>query len=557
MRRLVCFVMLLYYSTRSVADYSCYSDYCQNVTEFIPTPGFQCLLTRVKKGEVCRKYISDDNIQSYPENTKSNFTLRAYVSEINPGFRYTAFNLSVTGVDFQELVTYYQWMDNKNELYCRKIRFYGNETYPAPKELYISCPFANDTYENKNYRLKYIVTGERYKYRKQYMFRVPDHMFFGGDISIREYMPFVYVDISDKPVFSLHIQPLPDSYNVTMYKVWLMQYGSDWFKTFDVRTGDELRYDFSSHTGYFYFKVAPMHPTCGDYGCANSTTPLIERPSQHLLLMMVSIVWIPPMIMLILHKFYREVLRRRRRPRCLLLYVPSRSSHTTVMRELEKYLRNCNIDVVILEINATDITGEDPEHMDTALRNADVILLAVSPPPEKPMASSIYRNANSYLLRLMDASQSRTKRYYIVQLPYCKSDDVLEEANSNVTVICLPKELPKLIKLIHGHGEYVFSASDKEFLDSLKTVKLEFFDEDPNVGKDERETENLLSSETTEVSKDCNDDSRLISTNKSEKFTLNIHDLDLLGENTNSDQTCTRNNLTNNGCAIRLDQLIT
>lgn len=37
----------------------------------------------------------------------------------------------------------------------------------------------------------------------------------------------------------------------------------------------DFHYNFTAHTGVFYFKVAPMHSECGDYGCVNSTTPFI------------------------------------------------------------------------------------------------------------------------------------------------------------------------------------------------------------------------------------------------------------------------------------------
>lgn len=68
---------------------------------------------------------------------------------------------------------------NENESACRYIQLYGNETLPAPKDLYISCPFSNESYESIPYQLDYLVTGERYKYSKRYIFNVPAHKFIG------------------------------------------------------------------------------------------------------------------------------------------------------------------------------------------------------------------------------------------------------------------------------------------------------------------------------------------------------------------------------------------
>lgn len=81
--------------------------------------------------------------------------------------------------------------------------------------------------------------------------------------------------MSYAPLLSLHVQPLPEVYNATGYKIWLINNDTDFVKTFNMTSKQDIRYNFTAHTGVFYFKVAPMHPECGDYGCANSTTPFI------------------------------------------------------------------------------------------------------------------------------------------------------------------------------------------------------------------------------------------------------------------------------------------
>lgn len=93
--------------------------------------------------------------------------------------------------------------------------------------------------------------------------------------SIKQYRPFVYIDVSNAPLLSLHIQPLPESYNITGYKIWLINNDTDFIKTFNVTRKQDLQYNFTAHIGHFYFKVACMHLECGDYGCVNSTTPFI------------------------------------------------------------------------------------------------------------------------------------------------------------------------------------------------------------------------------------------------------------------------------------------
>lgn len=561
---LVSLAMLLCFLNRSVAASYCYPDYCQNVTKLTTTPGFQCLLTKAQKNEDCTK-LTFDGYSRYPPNGETaKFNLRAYTYE-ESGYKWTAFNFSVTNVDFRGLVTRYQSLLNENESICRYVEVHGNETDPAPKELYVSCPFSDESYESVPYRLEYLVTGEKYKYSKRYVFNVPVHRFIGEDVSIKEYRPFVYIDVSYAPLLSLHVQPLPEVYNVTGYKVWLINNDTDFAKAFNMTSEKDFRYNFTAHTGVFYFKVAVMHPECGNYGCVNSTTPfiIIQETSHRLLIMIISTVWIPPVILYVLYHLYKlykkETTRRSGKPKCLLVYSPTRLSHINVMIELAKYLRICDINAMIDMLDVTDTTGKDSEcWCDAAFRNADVVLIATSPPPEKSTVSTVYQNTGNYLLRLVKETQSqKEKRCYIVQLPYCKSDDVPEETR-HFKRLCLPKELTKLVKIIHKmeRARCVSSVSDREFLDSVKLAKLEILKEDVNVAKDERETENLLSSENTEISNDRTFPSTMLNDDGvSRSFATNIDELNLLGESGESEEVRTRKSSKDDTCAFRIDEL--
>lgn len=44
----------------------------------------------------------------------------------------------------------------------------------------------------------------------------------------------------------------------------------------DFKKEPHIKYTFSVHDGVHYFKVAALHPSCGEYGCVNSTSPLIS-----------------------------------------------------------------------------------------------------------------------------------------------------------------------------------------------------------------------------------------------------------------------------------------
>lgn len=110
--------------------------------------------------------------------------------------------------------------------------------------------------------------------------------FVGEGVDVKKYTPFVYVDISYAPLFSLRIQNLPERYNVTKYRVWLINEDLNSVvntNVFSTTNQQDNWYNFTEHTGTFFFKVSAVHPDCGEYGCANSSTPSIIISKQLIL----------------------------------------------------------------------------------------------------------------------------------------------------------------------------------------------------------------------------------------------------------------------------------
>lgn len=99
-------------------------------------------------------------------------------------------------------------------------------------------------------------------------------------IEIEAYTPFVYVDVTDSSNLALYVQPLPPRYNVTEYKVWLIRNGTgSAIATIVTANGDGgriIRHNFTAPDGVYYVRVAALHPRCGEYGCANTTSPYID-----------------------------------------------------------------------------------------------------------------------------------------------------------------------------------------------------------------------------------------------------------------------------------------
>lgn len=549
-------VVVFCLSTRNAKATNCYPDYCQKLTD-PPTPDFSCLLT-VKKGEGCAKQ-KFDNIKSLKDDAAV-FTLHAYIKNFEEQRKKaTAFNLSISDINFHSLTTRYQEIANENENVCRHIELYGNSSHPAPKDLYVSCPFNDMTYEGTSYRLECLVIGKNYAYTKKYIFYVPQHKLIEDNVHVETYTPFIYVDMSDSSNLVLYIQQLPSRYNVTEYKVWLIK--NDTQSTISTvvpanENGDHVQYNFSLPDGIYYVKVAALHPECGELGCANSTTPFIHiNPvSNRLLIMIISLIWIPPVILYTLYhafKVYRKMVLKRiaMRPNCLLIYSPTHPAHVNVMGELAKYLRCCNINAMIDVFDIAKTASKDPGlWCNTAFQTADVVIVATSPPTSgKSDTTIIYRNVDNHLLRLLKENYpQRNKRYYAIHLPYCKSDHIPEEARL-FKKFRMPEDLAKLVKTIHGIGCLQFIAvSDGEFLESIRFATVKMFEDEPSAMKNTEETDDLLPPIVIRESKDCDADRPIKSTSRTkcpdriphtpdfdvipQSFTTNIDELNLLGE---------------------------
>ncbi|XP_011636448.1 uncharacterized protein LOC105426763 [Pogonomyrmex barbatus] len=569
-------VVLCSFTGRTLASY-CYPDYCQNLTHLEPIPGFQCVLTKVQKGEDCTKLkFENTDVKSSKRDYRTIFVLKAYVIDFGDFYgRTTAFNLSVSDINFHRLITRYQNILNKRESACRRIELYGNASHPAPKELHVSCPFSEDTYEGSSYSLEYLAIGDNYAYTGTYVFYVPRHEHFGTpDIQVKTFTPFVYIDITDLSDLSFYIQPLPPKYNVTEYRAWVINNDTRSIVLDTIipasRNLENIRYKFSAPDGVYFVSVAVLHPECDKYGCANSTTPYIhiKHVSDKLLIMIISLIWIPPVLLYALYhasKLYRKKVLKRMatKPNCLLVYSPTHPSHVNVMAELTKYLQCCSINAMIDIFDIPKTASKDPGlWCNTAFQIADVVLIATSPPTfAKADATIIYRNVDNHLLRLLKENYPRrNKRYYAIHLPYCKPDHIPEEAR-HFKKFCIPKNLMRLVKTIYGISCLrLITSSNESLLESIKLATMKISEDESNAMKNTEETDDLLPLNVVQETKG-NADPRIEERPPDilngdiipQSFTTRIDELNLLGE-TDENKSFVINSAKND-CEFRIDKL--
>ena len=78
------------------------------------------------------------------------------------------------------LITRYQDSGDNRHVACREIEIYRKDSNVSFPELFVSCPFAEETeIEGITYRLEYLVVGSSYEYSKKLVFIVPRHTFIG------------------------------------------------------------------------------------------------------------------------------------------------------------------------------------------------------------------------------------------------------------------------------------------------------------------------------------------------------------------------------------------
>lgn len=81
------------------------------------------------------------------------------------------------------LITRYQESGDDRQAACREVEIYGRDSEISFPELFVSCPFADETFEAVPYRLEYLAVGNSYEYSRKLVFIVPRHRSIGEFIS--------------------------------------------------------------------------------------------------------------------------------------------------------------------------------------------------------------------------------------------------------------------------------------------------------------------------------------------------------------------------------------
>ncbi|XP_023247431.1 uncharacterized protein LOC106635760 isoform X2 [Copidosoma floridanum] len=572
---------LLSVVAEDVFAFHCYPDYCKNFT-FLPIESDNlCSIEPVKRGEDCKDLKFEHMGHAPPPGQPlAKVKLTAYVTDFEElNIKTTAFNFSIANINFDKLVTRYQSLGGE-ESACRHVEFSRKLHTEAPNFFYVSCPFSNRSFENSQYRLEYLISSKNYEYSRKLVFIVPNHRYIDTvvrDVSL--YTPFIYVDVSDGSILTVYIQLLPEKFDISKYKIWMLNKENlENVKEVTVEKlegHDQIRYSFPVEKGTYYFKVTALHPICREYGCVNSTSPFInikQQESNKILIMIISVVWIPPVILYAMYNAYKlykkkEFLKSRtlRKLKCLLIYSPTHMSHVYTMVELAKYLRGSNIDAMIDTLDIPETTHKDPVlWCNDAFHSADVVIVATSPKTNE-IAQVVYRNMDSQALRLIKENYPHhNKKYYVIEFPYCDPNDVPKDAR-HFKRFSMPDDLRKLVRAIYDADFVPFcGVHPAEFENSVKWAQMTLpidvqknfettdIKEDYEYSKIKEKT---VSSETIHKKEfEINYDDAAPDTTSPKRFRTNIEELNLLGEN-DSEASTTVFNPTISSSGFRIDTL--
>ncbi|XP_063983458.1 uncharacterized protein LOC135165771 [Diachasmimorpha longicaudata] len=503
---------VLYLLRPGACSAHCYPQFCHNTSlRTIESQGSEtindgeCLLTGIQNTAECMNMKFDGLPRLPPPGVLPlKLKISPYVYR-EAGTKVTAFNLTVQDMKFQRLVTRYQDRGDSASSYCRHIHYHGSNNFDLKRSLFVSCPFAPTTFEERSYSLEYLIVGNNYQYSRKFLFNVPSHHHIGEYVdNIRKYIPFVYIDISDIPDVSLHIQPIPEKFNASNYRVWVINNDTGASESVDLRlsnSGDHIEHNFTMVDGAYHIYVTSMHPDCGEQGCINTTLPVItiKQPTRRILIMIISVVWIPPVILYAIYYVYKlskkkDVFKQiGKRPKCLLVYSPTHVAHVDVVSNLTRYLRSCNIAAMVDVLDIPETETKDPGHWcNEAFKSAESIVILASPTLGAVSVPVIYRNVDNHALRLLKENYShRNKRYIAIELPYCTPDDIPEEARL-FKKFRLPENLDKLVKHLHNVEFTKCTISSQPLIESINLAAIEISRERQESPKNIDETHGLL-----------------------------------------------------------------
>ncbi|XP_021922257.1 uncharacterized protein LOC110831033 isoform X2 [Zootermopsis nevadensis] len=389
--------------------------------------------------------------------------LKAYPYE-ESGYRLSVFNVSLTDIRWTSLRFRFKQNGYDNKHFCRE--FNVSSEYSIP-ELFYDCLWTKSNYEETYFTFEYEAQTLQHTEVRKYVTELPSYKHIAPRTELKNWSPFLYVDVSESPVFIAKWQQAPSHFGVQNYRVQVfskVESSEMNLQASEVIPGanenHELSYKFDAfHSGDYHFEVCILSNNCTDGLCKIAKSPYITVRT-----------FIPKtlifccLILLSLFLFILCVWRRQHHPVVdaklpvvLIIYTPSHAAHVKCMVTLTEYLRNvCFVEALLDQLDIQVSETKDPfMWCNEAFSRADFVMV-VSSPPKCCNQEGIFRNVDVIALHfLKEKFSERNSRpdFFSVLMPYCTERDIPDEAK-NLRMFKLTKDFDKMLRYIHNGGRF-------------------------------------------------------------------------------------------------------
>ncbi|XP_021922250.1 uncharacterized protein LOC110831030 isoform X3 [Zootermopsis nevadensis] len=439
-------------------DNMCSDENATCTSEFsYTTTYFNCTVVPVSQSE-CANWTFNDDSYIHLGSAK----LEAY-PYITSGRVQTNIKLTLSDIKLTSLRFRFQQHGKKENSFCREFRLSSNYSI---SELIYNCGWLHKEYEGTVFGLEYEAYERTFREVRKYVFQIPLLEHIGRFTRIQDWIPFLYVDVSELPLMTAkwqHAPPWIDAlkYNVAVYSNNELRENETYEGPFPMAS--ELHYLFypNSVPGTYHFELAIISNSCDSNICHISRSPDIvvgvhNTEKKTLVVGIVGCVILIPLLLLISHMWRRQCRSPNgsiKLPAVLIVYTPSRASHVEAMVALAEYLRNyCAVEALLDQLDVPETETKDPfAWCNGAFTRADFVMV-VSSPPKCCNQEGAFGNVNVDVLQILKerfSSCSSRPCFFNILLPYCTIQDIPDEAK-NFKMFKLFKDLDKMLWHIHN-----------------------------------------------------------------------------------------------------------
>ncbi|PSN52104.1 hypothetical protein C0J52_04337 [Blattella germanica] len=308
------------------------------------------------------------------------------------GRLFTVINLTFADVNWTYLRLRFQQLKNKWDYECREYHIVRKENV---SDTFYDCWSVFDVLKGTIFILDYEAIGPPWIERRKFIFQIPRPENIGNEVKIQNWIPFMYVDISEMPVLTARWEHFSSAYSYIRYHIRVFKDGILAESVIRRRPFVDLEiayvYDTKNSTGIYHFEVTVEsdYVSCYNSQCRTAISPAI-------------------------------IVGRIKLPVVLVVYTPSRASHVEAVIALVEYLRNyCAVEALLDRLDI-DI-----------FRNVDV--------------------DSVQLLKRKFTNQGARPFFFSLLFPYCTAQDIPEEAKDFRTFVHT-KDLDKMLWYIHNDG---------------------------------------------------------------------------------------------------------